>query len=74
MAFAKFMSSVYGRLIRIAAGAGIVALGVGVVGGTWGWVMAGVGLVPALAGLFDVCLIGAIFFGTPWRGADVRAS
>jgi len=73
MGFARFMSSGYGRLLRIAVGAGIIALGLTVVGGTWGWVLAVVGLIPALAGLFDVCLIGAIFFGTPWRGAEIRA-
>lgn len=73
MGFARFMSSGYGRLLRVVVGVGIIALGLTVVGGTWGWVLAVVGLIPALAGLFDVCLIGAIFLGTPWRGAEIRA-
>lgn len=73
MGFAKFMASGYGRLLRIAAGIGIIVLGLAGVGGTWGLILAIVGVIPALAGLFDVCPIGAIFLGTPWRGAEIRA-
>jgi hypothetical protein len=72
MGFAQLMSSGLGRGLRIVAGIVLIAVGLGLVSGTGGIVLAVVGLVPLLAGLFDVCLIGALF-GAPLRGADVRA-
>jgi len=72
MAFAKFMSSGLGRALRIVAGIALIALGLAS-GGTGGIVLAVIGVVPLIAGLLDVCLLGALFFGTPLKGADVRA-
>jgi len=72
MGFGKFMSSTAGRLLRIVVGAALVVAGWLWIGGIWGIVVAVVGLVPLLAGLFDVCLISAIFMGTPLKGADLR--
>jgi hypothetical protein len=74
MGFAKFMSSGTGRVTRIVAGIALIALGLWIVGGVWGILLAVVGAVPLLAGLFDVCVIGALFLGTPFRGDEVRAS
>jgi hypothetical protein len=74
MGFAKFMSSGSGRVLRIIAGIALIILGLWVVGGAWGILLAVVGAVPLLAGLFDVCVIGALFLGTPFRGDEVRAS
>jgi predicted phage tail protein len=73
MGFAKFMSSTLGRWIRIIAGAALIAIGIFLVGGVWGIVLAVVGAVPFLAGIFDVCVIGALFLRTPFRGTDLRA-
>jgi hypothetical protein len=73
MGFAKFMSSMYGRAVRIIAGIGLIALGLVVVGGALGVILAIVGAVPLVAGLLDICIIGALFMGTPLRGAEVRA-
>jgi hypothetical protein len=72
MAFSKFMASVWGRLLRIVAGIALILVGLIVVEGTWGIVLAVVGAVPLLAGLFDVCLIGALLLGTPLKGSDIR--
>lgn len=72
MGFAKFMSSTWGRILRIVAGVALIALGLAIVGGIWGIVLAVVGAVPLLAGLLDICIIGAIFLGTPLKGDDVR--
>jgi hypothetical protein len=72
MVFSKFMASVWGRLLRIVAGIALIVVGLTVVEGTWGIVLAVVGAVPLLAGLFDVCLIGALFLGTPLKGSDIR--
>jgi hypothetical protein len=74
MGFAKFMSSGLGRVIRIVAGLALIAVGIFLMNGVWGIVVAVIGLVPFLAGLFDVCVIGALFLGTPFKGDEVRAS
>ena len=63
MRMVRFFESRPGRVARIAAGVVLVGLGVGLsvsFGGAW-WVFAAVGLVPLLAGLFNVCLIGPLF-------------
>jgi hypothetical protein len=73
MGFARFMSSNLGRWIRIIAGAALIAIGIFLVQGVWGIVLAVVGAVPFLAGVFDVCVIGALFLRTPFRGAELRA-
>jgi hypothetical protein len=73
MGFAKFMSSGTGRILRIVAGLALIAVGVFLMQGVWGIVVAVVGAVPFLAGVFDVCVIGALFLGTPFKGDDLRA-
>ena len=72
MAFAKFMSSGMGRVIRIVAGLALILVGLWVVEGTVGIILAVVGAIPLIAGLLDVCFIGALFLGTPLRGDEVR--
>lgn len=74
MGFAKFMSSGIGRILRIVAGLALIAIGLFLMNGVWGIVVVVVGLVPFLAGLFDVCVIGALFLGTPFKGDDLRAN
>ena len=71
MFIAKFMSSVAGRVVRIIAGVALIAIGLAL-GGTGGGVLAIVGLLPLLAGVFDFCVIGALF-GAPLQGSKVRA-
>jgi hypothetical protein len=73
MGFAKFMSSTLGRWVRIIAGAALIAIGIFFVTGVWGIVLAVVGAVPLLAGIFDVCIIGALLLGTPFRGGEIRS-
>lgn len=73
MGFAKFMASGLGRGLRIVAGLALIAVGIFMMEGIWGIVVAVVGVVPFLAGLFDVCLIGKLFLGTPFKGNDLRA-
>jgi hypothetical protein len=73
MSFAKFMSSGIGRIIRIIAGLILMALGVFFAHGTLGLILIIVGFIPLIAGVFDICVIGALFLGTPLRGDEVRA-
>jgi len=64
-----FMASPAGRLARAAAGVVLIVPGIALGGG--GWILAAVGLVPLLAGVFDVCLLAPLFH-QPVRGAEFR--
>lgn len=71
-AFAQFIAGPTGRLVRIAAGIALIAVGLLVVGGTAGVVMAAIGVVPLAAGALDFCLLGALM-GTGLSGRAIRA-
>jgi hypothetical protein len=70
--FVKFMASTAGRITRIIAGIVLVALGLLVVHGVGGYILAAVGLVPLVAGLFDFCVFAPLF-GAPMSGPKIRA-
>lgn len=70
--FIRFMASPAGRLTRIVAGAALIAWGLLGLGGTVGVLVAIVGLVPLLAGTFDVCVFSPLF-GGPFKGPEIRA-
>ena len=72
MGFAKFMSNSLGRGLRIVVGLALIAIGLLSVGGAGGLILAIVGAVPLLAGIFDVCLFAPLF-GGPLKGAEARA-
>lgn len=72
MGFVTFMASGFGRVLRIVAGLALVAVGLVGLGETTGTVVAAVGLVPLLAGMFDVCLFVPLFLA-PVLGREVRA-
>ncbi len=67
-----FLGSSAGRWTRALAGAVLVVLGLFGTGGTAGYIVAIVGLVPLAAGLFDFCLFAPIA-GLPFGGALLRA-
>jgi len=69
--FIKFMASASGRLVRIVAGAALIAWGLIGLGGTTGIVVAVVGAVPLLAGVFDFCVFAPLF-GAPLSGPKIR--
>ena len=71
MAFARFMSSTTGRLLRIVAGLALIALGVFYFTGTTGIIVALIGVVPLLAGVFNVCVFAPLF-GGPFNGRAVK--
>jgi hypothetical protein len=70
--FVKFMASPAGRITRIVAGIVLIALGLLVLHGTGGIIVAIVGLVPLVAGLFDFCVFAPLF-GNPMSGPKIRA-
>lgn len=73
MSFARFMATPVGRILRILAGGVMIFLGLAVVGGTEGLVLAGAGLLPVAAGALNFCaiskLIGAPFWGRATLGS-----
>ena len=69
MAFLKFIGSQPGRIVRIAAGLGFIAIGISA-GGGW-LALALVGLLPLAAGVFDLCVLGPPFH-LPFQGSKFR--
>ena len=71
MGFARFMASLTGRLIRIVAGIALIVVGLTVVTGTAGIILAIVGLVPLVAGIAHVCVFAPLF-GGPFFARDIK--
>jgi Inner membrane protein YgaP-like, transmembrane domain len=67
-----FLASTAGRILRVVAGIALIAWGIWGLGGTLGIIIAVIGAVPLLAGLFDRCVFAPLF-GNPFKGADIRA-
>lgn len=71
MQFVKFMTSGMGRGMRIVLGLVILSVGLLVVQGTPGTIMAVVALIPITGGVFDYCLVGAVL-DYPFWGVEAR--
>ena len=71
MGFFRFMASKTGRATRVVGGLVLIVLGA-VLGGA-GWILAVVGLVPLLAGAFDVCVFAPLA-RMPFVGDKLRAA
>jgi hypothetical protein len=71
--FIKFMASTAGRITRIVAGLALMALGIFGLGGTGGLIVAVIGALPLIAGLFDFCVFAPLF-GAPLSGPKIRAA
>ena len=71
MQLVKFMTSGMGRAARIVLGLVILSVGLWVVQGTFGTILAVFGLIPLSGGVFDFCLIG-FALGYPLKGAEAR--
>jgi hypothetical protein len=70
-AFFRFIASPAGRGTRVVAGLALILIGIGLVQGTGGWILAIVGLVPLAAGVFDKCVFAPLF-GLPFAGPTLR--
>ena len=70
--FVKFMASTTGRIVRVIAGLALILWGILGLGGTVGIIVAVIGAVPLLAGLFDFCVFAPLF-GNPLSGKEIRA-
>ncbi len=71
--FIKFMASTAGRVTRALAGVILIVWGMLGIGGTAGIVVAIVGLLPLVAGLFDFCIFAPLF-GAPFNGPGIRST
>ncbi len=71
MEFARFMSSTFGRLLRIVAGLVLIVLGLGLVHGIGGILLAIVGMIPLVAGMFNFCVFAPLF-GGPFLAKDIQ--
>ena len=67
MAFAAFMSTPLGRGLRVVFGGILIYVGLNVIQGTAGTVVALLGIVPIATGLLNICLLGPLL-GAPMRG------
>jgi hypothetical protein len=70
--FVSFMASRNGRLARIVAGLLLITWGLFGLHGVGGTVIAVIGAVPFVAGLFDFCVFAPLF-GQPLSGPKIRA-
>ncbi len=70
--FVSFMASTAGRIVRAVAGIALIAWGLLGLHGTTGIIVAIVGALPLLAGLFDFCVFAPLF-GGPLSGPKIRA-
>jgi hypothetical protein len=73
MAFARFMASPAGRLLRIVVGVALVFYGFQGLGGGWGIALAAFGAIAVIAGVFNLCLIAGLL-GAPFRGRNLQKS
>jgi len=70
--FVSFMASPAGRLTRIVAGIALIFWGLMGLTNTTGIIVAVIGALPLVAGLFDFCVFAPLF-GNPLSGSRIRA-
>lgn len=70
--FISFLASGNGRITRIVAGVVLIAWGLFGLHGLGGTVVAVIGAVPFVAGVFDFCVFAPLF-GQPLSGPKIRA-
>jgi hypothetical protein len=67
-----FLASSAGRVVRALAGLALIVWGLVGIGGTGGIIVAVIGALPLLAGIFDFCIFAPLF-GAPFSGSKIRA-
>ena len=70
--FVSFMASTAGRVLRAIVGAALLYVGLQMMAGVGGIIVAVVGVVMLAAGVFDFCLFAPLF-GNPFSGKKIRA-
>ena len=67
---ARFINSPAGRVFRVVVGVALILWGYTRLGSSAGVVLIVVGLIPLVAGVFDLCLVSALL-GGPISGSRV---
>jgi hypothetical protein len=70
--FISFMASTAGRIVRAVAGVALLYVGLQMMAGMGGIIVAVIGVVMIAAGVFDFCLFAPLF-GNPFSGKKIRA-
>jgi hypothetical protein len=70
--FVSFMASPAGRITRIVAGIAFIVWGLMGLTGAAGIIVAVIGALPLVAGVFDFCIFAPLF-GAPLSGPSIRA-
>ncbi len=68
-----FLGSSAGRVTRAVAGVVLIVLGLAVIHGIGGYIVAIIGLLPLAAGVFDFCIFAPLA-GLPFSGSQLRAA
>lgn len=68
--FVKLMASPFGRIIRVLAGLAIIAWGLIGIGGSNGYIVAAIGILPILTGMLNICIVAPLL-GSPLSGSKV---
>jgi hypothetical protein len=66
-----FLGGTNGRVVRALAGLALILIGLLLVQGAGGWILAIIGLAPLAAGVFDFCIFAPLF-GLPFLGPSLR--
>ncbi len=69
----SFLASGNGRIVRVVAGLALIVWGLFGLHSLVGTIVAIVGAVPFVAGLFDFCVFAPLF-GQPLSGPKIRAT
>ncbi len=69
----SFLASGNGRIVRVVAGLALIVWGLFGLHNVAGTIVAIVGAVPFVAGLFDFCVFAPLF-GQPLSGPKIRAT
>lgn len=72
MAFVEWMGTPLGRGLRVILGALLIYVGLAVVQGVGGTLLAAVGVVPIATGMLNICLVGPLL-GAPLKGPSKPA-
>jgi hypothetical protein len=73
MGFARFMASLMGRGGRIVLGLVLIVVGIGIVDGVLGWIIAVAGLLPLTLGIINGCILTPLL-KVPFKGYDLPPS
>jgi hypothetical protein len=60
MGLALFMATPFGRGLRIVVGLALIVIGISVIRGTGGWIIAIFGLLPITLGIINGCILAPI--------------